>query len=146
MAAGTWSAYSAAIARSVTGGIDWDGHTFVCALFGTGYTPDLNADDDLADIVTHEIADGDYARQTLGTATVTTSGGTTTAKWANISFGTDVTIGAKWAGIFDDTHASDALVAVVDLNTAGTESVAQSTTGTFQVTIDSAGVMQFRRA
>ena len=146
MAAGTWSAYGPAITRTVNGEIDWNSHSFVCLLLGTGYTPNLNADDDLADIVSHEIADGDYSRQTLGTATVTASGGTTTMKWPNIPFGTAVTIGAKWAGIFDDTHASDALVALVDLNTAGTDSIAQSTNGTFQVTIDAAGVMQVYRA
>lgn len=140
MAAGTWSVYGPAKTRLVNADIDMNGHTFKCALLGTGYTPNLSTDDDLADVTANEIADGDYARATLSGVAVNYSGGTVTIDCDNISFGTAVTISAKRAVIYDDTHASDALLAVVDLNTAGTASVAASTSGTFQITIDAAGV------
>lgn len=140
MAAGTWSVYGPAKTRLVNADIDLNGHTFKCALVGTGYTPNLTTDDDWADVSANEIADGDYAQQTLAGIAVNYSGGTVTFDCNNISFGTAATIAAKRAVIFDDTHASDALLAVVDLNTAGTASQASSTTGTFQITIDAAGV------
>lgn len=140
MAAGTWSVYGPAKTRLVNAEIDLNAHTFKCLLLGTGYTPNLSTDDDLADISANEIADAGYAQQTLGSVAVNYSSGTVTFDCGDISFGTAVTIAAKRAAIYDDTHANDALLAVVDLNTAGTASVAASTSGTFQITIDAAGV------
>lgn len=140
MAAGTWSVYGPAKTRLVNADIDLNGHTFICLLLGTGYTPNLTTDDDLSDIVANEIADAGYARQTLTGVAVSYSGGTVTFDSNDVSFGTAATITAKRAAIFDDSHASDALLCVVDLNTAGTGSQASSTTGTFQITMDATGI------
>ena len=140
MAAGTWLVYGPAKKRLVDADIDLSAHTFKCLLLGTGYSPSINADDDLSDISASEIADAGYARVTLGGITVNHSSGTVTFDCNDISFGTAVTLSAKRAAIYDDDHASDALLCVVDLNTAGTASVAASTNGTYQLTIDAAGV------
>lgn len=141
MAAGTWSAYGLFKERLSEGGINLASDTFKCLLLGTGYTPNLSTEDDLADIVASEIADAGYARVTLASVTNTHSAGTVTWDAADISFGTAVSIAAKRAVIYDDTHASDALVCVLDLNTAGTASVAQSVSGNFKITIDAAGIL-----
>lgn len=140
MAAGTWQFYGLFKERMSEGAINLASDTFKCLLLGTGYTPNLSTEDDLADITANEIADAGYARVTLTSVTNTHSSGTVTWDAADISFGTAVSIAAKRAVIYDDTHANDALCAVLDLNTAGTGSVAQSVNGNFKITIDAAGI------
>ncbi len=87
----------------------------------------------MADI-TNELAGGDYARATLTNVAVSRSG--TTVKFTSdpADFGAEVTLTAKWLVIFDDTHASDALLGYVDLNTGGGS--AASTDGPFKLTPD----------
>lgn len=141
MAAGTWLVYGLAKERISEGAINLASDTFKCLLLGTGYSVSINADDDLADITANEIGDAGYARVTLTSVTNTHSAGVVTWDAADISFGTAVSIAAKRAVIYDDTHASDALICVLDLNTAGTASVAQSVSGNFKITIDAAGIL-----
>ncbi|MCC7271402.1 MAG: hypothetical protein IT561_01960 [Alphaproteobacteria bacterium] len=138
MAAGDWQLFGAAIERIAKGEIDFDAHTFRALLTSAGYTPDLAAHDDLAD-VTNELAGGDYARVALAGLSVTRSGTSVKIDCNDISFGTNVTLSAKWCLVFDDSHAGDALVAALDLNTASGVAVLASTNGLFQITIDAAG-------
>lgn len=134
MAAGDFTLYGAAIEGIAKGLIDLDGHTFRALLTTSSYTPDVDADVDISDITNEVAGGGDYARQTLTTVSVTRSG--TTVKFTSdpIDFGSAVTITAKWLVIYDDTHASDALLGFVDLNTGGGS--ATSSNGPFDLTPD----------
>ena len=138
MAAGDWQLFGAAIERIAKGEIDFDAHTFKAILTTADFTPDLATHDDLAD-VTDELSGGDYARKTLTGVAVTRSGTTVKIDCDDISFGSAVTLEGKWCLVFDDTHASDALVSALDLNTASGSATLASTNGTFQITIDADG-------
>lgn len=133
MAAGDFTYYAKFLERLANKEIDLDSDTFKAILCTSSYTPDDEAHDDLADI-TNELAGGDYARVTLSSLAKTLTG--KALKWtsAAANFGNPVTLTAKYLIIFDDTHASDALVGFVDLNTGGGS--ASSTTGPFSVTPD----------
>lgn len=126
MAAGTWQTYFTARERLMDGSYDVDGDTFICLLLDNAHTPDLAAHDDLSDVVDEEIADTDYARVTLTTVTWDETNGTVTFDADDIDFGTSVDIAARYAVIFDDTHASDGLLAYLDLNDGGSSNVSSS--------------------
>jgi|JI10StandDraft_1071094.scaffolds.fasta_scaffold123376_2 hypothetical protein len=133
MAAGSFTLYGAAIEGIARGLIDLDGHSFKGLLATSSYTPNAATHDELADI-TNELAGGDYARVTLTGVAVTRSG--TTVKFTSdpVDFGADVTLTAKYLVLYDDTHAADALLGYVDLNTGGGS--ASSTDGPFEVSPD----------
>jgi hypothetical protein len=81
-----------------------------CALLADTYTFD-QAHDNWNQISTHEIADADYAAQTLASKTVTFDSvgkRATTFDAANVSFGSEVTISARYAVLYDDTPAAAA--------------------------------------
>lgn len=111
--------------------------TLTCLLLTASYTIDLT-DDVLADL-SNECADGDYSRQNLTgvTWTLNTDLGMMTLDANNIDFGDPVTITAKYAVIFDNTHASDALVAICDLNLSGS---VVKTTEEFLITLPVSGI------
>ncbi|BBK30589.1 hypothetical protein EDC65_1972 [Stella humosa] len=134
MAAGTFTLYGAAIERIAKGEIDLDGHSFKALLATASHTPDAATHDDLADVSNEVAGGGDYARATLGSVAVTRSGTTVKFTSSPVNFGSDVTITAKWLVIFDDSHASDALLGYVDLNTGGGS--AASSDGPFVVSPD----------
>ena len=138
MAAGSFTLYGAAIEGIARGLIDLDAHSFKGLLATSSYTPNAATHDELADI-TNELAGGDYARVALAGLSVTRSGTSVKIDCNDISFGTNVTLSAKWCLVFDDSHAGDALVAALDLNTASGVAVLASTNGLFQITIDAAG-------
>ena len=86
----------------------------------------------------NECVDSDYAEATIGGAAVTETSGTVTFDCNDITYGSNVTITAKYAVIYSDTHASDGLICYVDLNTSGGS--VSSTSGTFTVVINNSGV------
>lgn len=133
MAAGNFTLYGAAIEAIAKGLLDLDGHSFKAALCTSSYTPNVSTHAVLTDL-TNELAGGDYARVTLAGVAVSRSG--TTVKFTSdpVDFGADVTLTAKYLVIYDDTHASDALLGYVDLNTGGGS--AASTDGPFEVSPD----------
>lgn len=137
MAASAFTFYGEAIERMAKGEIDWDGHTFKAILCTSSYTPDTDTHDDLADI-TNELSGGDYARVTLSGITVTRSTTTITVDCDNISFGNPVTLTAKYLIVYDDTHASDALIGYVDLDSGGGS--VSSTAALFQYTVNASGL------
>ena len=139
MAAGTWQVYHTAIERFFDGTYDIDGDTFICALLDNAHTPDLAAHDDLTDVAGDEIADTDYGRVTLTTVTWDETNGTATFDADNIDFGTSVDIAARYAVIFDDTHAEDGLVAYLDLNDGGSSNVSSSSSE-FVIQIAATGI------
>ena len=136
MAAGSWTFYNDFKEHLAKADVDCNSDTFKCLLTPSSYTP-AATHSTISDI-TNECADSDYSRQTLASVTVTETGGTVTFDSDDISFGSSVSITAKYAVIFDDTHASDALMCYVDLDTGGGS--VSSTNSTFQITINASGI------
>ncbi len=136
MAAGSWTFYNDFKEHLAKADVDCNSDTFKCLLTTSSYTP-AATHSTISDI-TNECADSDYSRQTLASVTVTETGGTVTFDSDDISFGSSVSITAKYAVIFDDTHASDALMCYVDLDTGGGS--VSSTNSTFQITINASGI------
>lgn len=145
MSVGTYHQYSGLLNRMAKGEIDFASDTFIALLLQESYTPDQNGHADLADLVvgTHEVTDTDYARVTLTGLGVTEVSGQTRINFDNIDFGDDVDIEGKYLVIFDDSHADDALVCFVDLNTAGTSATVSSTGGDFDILTGSANELTF---
>ena len=136
MAAGSWTFYNDFKEHLAKADVDCNSDTFKCLLTTSSYTP-AATHSTISDI-TNECADSAYSRQTLASVTVTETGGTVTFDSDDISFGSSVSITAKYAVIFDDTHASDALMCYVDLDTGGGS--VSSTNSTFQITINASGI------
>lgn len=136
MAAGSWTFYNDFKEHLAKADVDCNSDTFKCLLTTSSYTP--SATHSTISDITNECADSDYSRQTLASVTVTETGGTVTFDSDDISFGSAVSITAKYAVIFDDTHASDALMCYVDLDTGGGS--VSSTNSTFQITINASGI------
>lgn len=145
MAAGTWQFYFTALQRFKDGSYDLDTHTFVCALLDNAHTPDLAAHNDLTDVAGDEITDTDYARQTLASVTWDETNGTVTWDAADISFGSSVDIAARYAVIFNDTHAEDGLVCYVDLNDGGSSNVSSSQSE-FTIQIAATGIFTYTQS
>ena len=136
MSAGNWTFYNDFKEKLAKAEIDLDNYTLKCLLTTSSYTPSATHSQ-LSDI-TNEVTDSDYARQTLGSVTVTETGGTVTFDCADISFGSSVTITGKYAVLYDDTATNDPLIVYVDLDTGGGS--VSSTSSTFQITINASGV------
>lgn len=136
MAAGSWTFYNDFKEHLAKADVDCNSDTFKCVLMTSSYTP-ATTHSTLGDL-TNICADSDYSAQTLANIAVTETGGTVTFDCDDISFGSSVSITAKYAAIYDDTHASDALMAYVDLDTGGGS--VSSTNSTFQITINASGV------
>jgi len=79
----------------------------------TGYTPDIDADDDWGDVSGDEISHGSYATGTLAGQDVTVDDANDRA----VFDGTDYTFSSLDVGtpshlvMYDDTHGTDALIA-----------------------------------
>ena len=136
MAAGSWVIYNDGKERIINGDIDLNGDTLKAKLLTSSYTP--AATHSTVSDLTNECADSDYSEPTIGGAAVTETGGTVTFDCNDITYGSNVTITAKYAVIYSDTHASDGLICYVDLNTSGGS--VSSTSGTFTVVINNSGV------
>lgn len=108
--------------------------SFVMGLTTSSYTPSASGHSLLADI-TNEVSGSGYSRQTLGSVTSSQSGGTYTFDFANPSWtASGGSIVARYWFIFDDTLASDPLVAYGLLdNTPGDVTTTDGNTLTFQV-------------
>lgn len=135
MAAGNFTLYSDAKERIAKAEIDLDGHTFKALLCSSSYTP--SASHSVIGDITNELASTGYARLTP-TVTVAEAGGTVTIDCTDLTFGSaGNSYTAKYLVIYDDTHASDALLGYVDLDTGG-----GSVTGSypFTITINASGL------
>ena len=138
MSAGNFTFYNAFKLSLAKAEVDLDTNTFKAVLLTSSYTPNVASQSILSDISGNIITDSDYVAQTLGSVTVTESGGTVTFDSADINFGSSVTITAKYLALYDDTSANDKLVVYVDLDTSGGS--VSSTSSTFQVTINASGI------
>jgi hypothetical protein len=138
MSAGNFTFYNEFKESLAKADIDLNGDTFKAVLLTSSYSPNVATDVNLSDISANIVADADYTEQTLTNVTVTESGGTVTFDADDISFGSSVTITAKYLAIYDDTVANDPLIVYVDLDTGGGS--VSSTSSTFQVTINASGI------
>ena len=137
MAAGSFTFYNSGKLKISNATIDLDGDTFNAMMLTSAYTPNVATQTNLTDIVASEVSDADYSRQTLATVTVTETGGTVSWNSADISYGSAVTITAKYLALFSTTASND-LVCYVDLDTGGGS--VSSSNSTFQVSINANGI------
>jgi hypothetical protein len=120
-AAGRWKLYNSAKEFIGDGTIDLDTHTFKIALFTSASNANTLTNSVLADL-TNQVASG--TGYTTGGATLTgvtwaQTGGTATFDADNVSWTASTgSITARFAVIYDDTAASDELLAVCLLDTA----------------------------
>lgn len=137
MAAGTFTFYNSGKLNSLNGSIDADTDTLVMVLLGSGYTPDTAAHTAYSDISGSEIGDADYSPQVISGAAFTESAGTVTLDSDDVSFGTSVSIEAKYAVAVRRDGASlaagDLLLGYVDLNTDSGTATVSSTSDDFSV-------------
>ena len=138
MSAGNYTFYNNFRDALAKADVDLNTNTFKALLLTSAYTPNVATQSVLADITTNEVTDSDYARITLANVTVTQSGAVITIDSDDLSYGTNVTITAKYVAIYDDTSASDTLVVFADLDTGGGS--VSSTSSTFQITNNASGI------
>jgi hypothetical protein len=107
--------YHSAKEYIANGAIDLDNDTLKVALLGSGHTPDQANDANYADVSADEISGSGYTAggATLSGVTVTRSGATvkldaTDPEW------TALAPDFRYAVLYDDTHASDTLIALLD--------------------------------
>lgn len=137
--------YNSALQDFFDGTQDWDTDSHYCMLLTSAYTPSLSHST-VVDVVTSEVAEGDYNPQDMSGEIVTVGGDVVTCDASDVSFNDPVTITtAKYAVIAVGTVGaksnSDLLVGYVDL---GTVSV---TAGPFVVSWDdTSGVFQILRS
>lgn len=116
--------------------IDWANDTIVATLLGTGYTPSLTHST-WADLSANQIADAGYAPVALTGKTSVLSAGKILWDCADISFGTNVTLTAKYVAIVKRAGGSltgtDRIIGYCDLNDASGTATVGSINSTFQV-------------
>ena len=120
MASGTFAWYGPGLKRIMEGAIALTTHTIKGALVDSTYTPNVDTDDDWADASGKQVTGTNWAGpQTL---TVTTDIDTTNNRVrffvTDISVATVTLTDGKHFVIYDDTHASDALIGYVTFDTA----------------------------
>ena len=136
----TTTMYVRALERFLNKEVDWGTDDIRVALCTSAYTPSATTHDFYADI-TNELATGSGYTATgaaLGTKTETQSGSTFQFDAANTTWTTS-TLTARYAIIYDYETAVAAtapLIAYVDFGTDQS-----SSSGTFQITWDSTGVI-----
>lgn len=134
MPAGNFTLYNSAKLNAMKQTLE--GATLAMALLKPGYTPSATHST-WADVSAQEITDTDYEQQAVANGAFTEASGTVTFDTDDVSFGTDVSITAKYAVIVLGTAGSlqttDKLVGYLDLNTTDGTSTASSTNGNFEV-------------
>lgn len=144
MAAGAFIAVDKFPYHAARQAFDFLGGTIKAALFDNAHTPDPTADEFLSDL-TNEVSTGaypDYARQTLGTKTITQGAANKVVfDAADVSFGASVTIAARYMYLFLDTGvaATSKLMGYIDLNDGGATNVA-SVASAFSVAWNANGI------
>ena len=116
--------------------LDLDNDTIKIMLVTSSYTPDFGAHD-FKDDVTNEVSGTGYTAggNTLGSVTLTQTGGTITFDAADTSWSSSTITAARGAVIYDDTVASDPLIAYIDFG-----SDFSSANGTFTIAFNAGGI------
>ena len=119
--------------------IDLDDTTadrFKVMLVTSSYTPDFGAHDFYADVTNEVAAGGGYSTggKSLASVTLTQSGGTITWDADDVTW-TSSTITARGAVVYDDSLASDPLIAYIDFG-----SDKSSSAGDFVLSFNASGI------
>ncbi len=140
MAAGNFTLYNDGKLNVLNGVIDLDADTIVAVLLANAYTP-AATHDTYSDISGNVISDGDYSPQVLASKTVTQASGTVTFDAADVSYGSNVNITARYIALVKRNGGSlagtDELIGYMDLETTGEVS---STNGSFDVAWNASGI------
>lgn len=142
MAAGKWKLYESAKEFIADGSIDLDTHSFKCALFLSTSNCDTLSNDELGDLTNQHANASGYTTGgvALTGVTWTRSGGTVTFDCDNpVWAASGGNIVARFAVIYDDTHATDALLAVCLLDTTPAD-VTATDGNTLTISVHSSGV------
>lgn len=144
MAAGKWKMYAKAKLAEANGDIDFNGHSFKINLYlSTSNCDTLTAHDALADL-TNQVATAFGYTQDTKAITITTadsSGTTTIDETTNpVWTASGGSITARFAVIYDDTHADKIPVFVCLLDTTPAD-VTATDGNTFTITQNASGVV-----
>lgn len=138
MAIGEVTVYNEHTYRTYLQQFDYLGGTMKAALLLNSYVPNLAVHKVWGDVSAHEIEDGDYADKVLAAKTITQDGsGRTVMSHANLDFGSDVDITAKYLVRYLD-GGTKYLWSYVDLNVGGGNLVV--TSGPLVISVNAAGV------
>lgn len=149
MAAGTFTLYDHVAELIADGSIDLDTHTFKIALLDSGYSPSA-AHTGYSDVSGDELATGagyTAGGETLASVTWNRTDGVATFDSADkVWTASGGPIAARYAVIYDDTHANDALIGYVLLDTTPADLTAtdgntltvgpHASNGWFQITVN----------
>jgi hypothetical protein len=143
MAAGKWKLYAKAKEAIANGDIDLNGHSFKIALFlSTSNCDTLTAHDQLTDLTNQVATAFGYTQNTKAvTLAVSESGGTVTVDETTnpVWTASGGPITARFAVIYDDTHANDMPLCVCLLDTAPAD-VTATDGNTFTITMNAGGI------
>jgi len=143
MAAGKWKLYESAKLAIANGEIDLDSHSFKIALFASTSNCDTLSGTTTLASLTNQLATANGYTQNSKAVTITTanSGGTITVDETTnpVWTASGGSITARFAVIYDDTHASDQALCVCLLDTTPAD-VTATNGNTFTITIDALGL------
>lgn len=151
MPAGKWKMYEAAKLAWANGEIDFNSHTFKINLYSSASNANTlggGTITQLADITNQLATANGYTQnsKTLTMATSNSSGTITVDETSNpVWTASGGPITARFAVIYDDTHASDIPVFVCLLDTAPAD-VSASDGNTFTININASGLITFSGA
>ena len=118
------------------GQINWASDTIVAVLLGNGYTPSA-AHTTYANISANEVSGGGYAPVVITGKTSALGSGKILWDCADISFGSNVSITAKYVYLLKRAGGAlaptDQLIGYCDLDNASGTATVSSTNSTFQV-------------
>lgn len=143
MAAGKWKLYAKAKEAIANGDIDLNGHSFKINLYSSSSNADtLTAHDQLTDITNQLSTANGYTQNTKAvTLSVSESGGTVTVDETTnpVWTASGGSITARFAVIYDDTHAQDHPLCVCLLDTTPAN-VTATDGNTFTITMNASGL------
>jgi len=116
--------------------LDLDSDTLKVMLVTSSYTPDFGAHDFKGD-VTNEVSGTNYTAggATLGSVTLTQTGGTIKFDAADTSWSSATITDARGAVIYDDSLTDDPLIAYIDFGANYS-----SSNGTFTIAFNAGGI------
>lgn len=124
----------------LNGTVDLDTDAFTVYLVDETWTPAQQTDDLWTTIAAKECASADYAAQALAGMAMAQSAGDVAWDFTDIDFGNAVTISSKYMLVKHNT--SGKIIGFVDLNTATTSALAESTAGNYDIGINAAGAFK----
>ena len=143
MAAGKWKLYESAKLGIANGEIDLDTHSFKIALFSSASNCDTLSGTTTLASLTNQLATANGYTQNTKAVTITTantSGTITVDETTNPSWtASGGSITARFAVIYDDTHASDQALCVCLLDTTPAD-VTATDGNTFTITMNASGL------